>query len=143
MTLVETSNDVGACFRLFRHLEVVFNGLGRGVPLIVCRQIFNRWCKFILQSARDFELAALVPWHEIGLGIVLAGELFNLPFAPSTEIVILVKLKTNPALMNQITFLAFDGVFVELRWIRTWFYVDDGLLSKVCTCVVIRKEQLK
>ncbi len=34
MTFVQTSDDVGACFRLFglfRHLEVVVDGLGRGI----------------------------------------------------------------------------------------------------------------
>ncbi len=49
---------------------------------MVRRQIFKRWwCELNLQSAMDFDLAALVPWQQVSLGIGLAGRTFQRQFA--------------------------------------------------------------
>ncbi len=64
MTFVQTSDDVGACFCLFRHLEVVVDGLGsRGICDDSSSNLPKGGGELNLQSAMGFELVALVPWH--------------------------------------------------------------------------------
>lgn len=57
----------------------------------------------------------------------------ELPY--STKIVLLIKLATKAASIDQVTLIGFSGVIVGLLCIRMWFYRRDGLLSKACTGV--------